>query len=64
MAGGVVDWTRGAPGCYQILKSGGKFKFSYQGKTDDAAALASALQQAGFKDVVNLDNFLVTAIRP
>lgn len=60
----VVDWTRAAPGSYRVLKSGGTFRYSYQGANADAIKLAAELEKAGFKDVTNAKNVLVTATKP
>jgi hypothetical protein len=64
MAPGVVDWTRGAPGAYKVLKPGGKFSYAYRGANSDAKVLASELEKAGFTDVKNIADVLVTATKP
>ena len=43
IAPGVVDWGRGAPGAYRVLRPGGTFEYYYRG-----ANAASGFSQALF----------------
>jgi hypothetical protein len=63
MAPGAVDWGRGAPGAYRVLRPGGTFRYSYQGANADAQVLARALRGAGFRDVQVVSDVLVTAVK-
>jgi hypothetical protein len=64
MAPGAIDWARGVPGASDVLKSGGKFSYYYRGANAEARALEQALKDAGFKDVRNVADVLVTAVKP
>jgi hypothetical protein len=64
MAPGAVDWTKAAPGAYKVLKPGGTLQYYYRGANADAQAAERALTQAGFKDVKNASDVLITATKP
>jgi hypothetical protein len=64
MAPGVIDWTRAAPGCFKVLKPGGKFSYYYRGANDDAKVARQQLIKAGFKDVQVTEDVLITATKP
>jgi hypothetical protein len=61
MAPGAVDWTQAAPGAYKILKPGGRVQYYYRGANADAKAAEAELIKAGFKDVKNVSDVLLTA---
>ena len=63
MAPGAVDWGRGAPGAYRVLRPGGTFRYSYQGANADAQVLGNALRAAGFRNVEVTSDVLVTAVK-
>nr|WP_275263601.1 MULTISPECIES: DUF4157 domain-containing protein [unclassified Mycolicibacterium] len=64
MAPGVIDWNQAAPGLYRVLKPGGTIRYSYRGSNADAAVAEAALRQAGFQDIKNIADVLLTATRP
>ncbi|MFF0086764.1 hypothetical protein ACFYR1_44880 [Streptomyces canus] len=66
MAPDVIDWSRAAPGAYKALKSGGRFEFGFNGAqfSPDPQRCAQALKDAGFVNVRNLGNGVVTGAKP
>jgi hypothetical protein len=64
MAPGAVEWNQAAPGAYKILKPGGQLQYYYRGANADAQAAEAALNRAGFKDVKNVSDVLITATKP
>ncbi|WP_251096601.1 DUF4157 domain-containing protein [Streptomyces sp. Caat 7-52] len=66
MAPEVINWNRAAPGAYNVLKSGGRFEYRFRGArfNPDPQRCAEALKDAGFAEVQNLENGIVTATKP
>jgi hypothetical protein len=64
MAPGAVDWATAAPGAHRALKPGGSLQYYYRGANTDAQAAEQALIKAGFKDVKNVSDVLITATKP
>jgi hypothetical protein len=63
MAPGTINWNRAIPGIKNTLKSGGTFRFDWRGSTKEAAEVVRMLQEAGFKDIKNFSDALVTAVK-
>ena len=63
MAPGVVDWTRAAPGAFEVLRPGGTFEYYFRGANPDAAVLGDALRKAGFSSVEVTSDVLVRATK-
>ncbi|MGQ5640498.1 MULTISPECIES: eCIS core domain-containing protein [unclassified Streptomyces] len=66
MAPEVINWHRAAPGAFKALRSGGRFEFRFIGArfNPDPQRCARALTDAGFVGVRNLENGVVTGIKP
>jgi hypothetical protein len=64
MPPGVIKWPRAVPGIRSALKPGGTFRFDWRGANAEAAKVAKMLEEAGFKDVKNWSDTLVTATKP
>lgn len=64
MAPEVINWQLAVPGIRSVLRPGGRFRFDWQGANPEAAHLARLLREAEFREVSNLADALVTAVRP
>jgi hypothetical protein len=64
MPPGVINWQRAVPGVRSVLRSGGSFRFDWRGANPEAAEVTRLLQEAGFHNVENIANAVVTAVRP
>ena len=60
----VLNWNEIAPGAYRVLRPGGTLEIYFRGANTDAARLANALRNAGFKNVQVVSDVLVTAEKP
>lgn len=60
----VINWQRAIPGIRNALRPGGTFRYDWRGATSEAAQVVRLLQEAGFREVRNMGNALVTAVRP
>ncbi|MFZ3167937.1 MAG: DUF4157 domain-containing protein [Candidatus Methanoperedens sp.] len=60
----VINWQRAIPGIRNALRQGGTFRFDWRGATSEAAQVVRLLQEAGFREVNNIADTLVTAVRP
>jgi hypothetical protein len=60
----VVNWQRATPGIRNVLRPGGTFRFDWRGANPEAAEVVRFLQEAGFREVQNIADALVTAVRP
>ena len=59
----VINWERAVPGIRSALRSGGTFRFDWRGATPEAVKVAQLLQEAGFREVQNIADALVTATK-
>lgn len=64
MPPGVIDWQRAVPGVRSALRPGGTFRFDWRGATPEAAQVERLLQEAGFQNIQNYLNAVITATRP
>jgi hypothetical protein len=63
MALSVINWRGAVPGIRSVLRPGGTFRFDWRG-TSEAGEVARLLREAGFREVKNISDALVTAVRP
>lgn len=60
----VFDWERVAGGAHDVLQDGGTIKINFRWASKEAAEnLVRALTNAGFKDVKNVANVFITAVK-
>ncbi len=60
----VFNWEQIAEGAHKVLQDGGTFNVNFRWADREAAEkLASALRKAGFRDVRNIGNVVVTATK-
>lgn len=60
----VINWQRAIPGIHNALRPGGTFRYDWRGATSEAAQVVRLLREAGFREVNNMSNAYVTAVRP
>jgi hypothetical protein len=64
MPAGVIDWSRAAPGSFEVLRPGGKFSWAFYAPNDEVRVLKTALAEAGFVDIKDIGGVVVTATKP
>jgi hypothetical protein len=63
LAGGAIGWDKVAEGAGKVLRPNGTLEVYFRGAHDGAQQFAAALRRNGFRDVVVVQDVLITAIR-